>query len=78
MGQAGRTQLPGRLAGCTAFCLRLGNRDISQPALTGRDQRIKHANFGTSLNGSHGYKGLRIKLLAELGVKIFTCQVLEY
>ena len=62
-GPACRTQ-PGELNRWTVFCLKLGNRAISQagPWTKRSDQRIKQSNYGTSLNGSHGYKGLMVKL----------------
>lgn len=46
--------------------------------LKGREQRIRHSNYGANLNESHRYKSLESKLLAELGVEILKCQVLEY
>lgn len=70
-GQAGRAQLSGISAGWTAY-LRLRNRDISQAWVWGK--KLENQVFKlSSLNGSYGYKGLRIKFLAELGVAVFKC-----
>lgn len=50
-------QLPGKSAGWTAFCLRLGNRDISQAGVPGK--KPEHQTFKPSgLDGSCGNEDL--------------------